>query len=43
MQPLRLGIVGLGLMGQGHAASLLAGKVARCGLTAVCDVDPVRL
>ncbi len=40
---LRLGIVGLGSMGAQHAAALLAGRIPRCRLTAVCDRDPARL
>ncbi len=40
MQDLRLGIIGLGNMGQVHANALTAGKVSRCRLTAVCDPDP---
>jgi len=36
----RLGIVGLGLMGYGHAYSILDGKVPGCELTAVCDINP---
>lgn len=43
MENLRLGIIGLGLMGQAHAAHLLAGKVPRCLLSAVCDADPGKL
>jgi predicted dehydrogenase len=37
MHTLRLGIIGLGNMGQTHANNLLAGKVPRCQLAAVCD------
>ncbi|MFZ4682142.1 MAG: Gfo/Idh/MocA family protein [Terrimicrobiaceae bacterium] len=37
MKELRLGIIGLGNMGRAHAAVILAGKVPRCRLTAVCD------
>ncbi|HEU4680086.1 MAG TPA: Gfo/Idh/MocA family oxidoreductase, partial [Terrimicrobiaceae bacterium] len=40
MQELRLGIIGLGNMGQVHANALTAGKIPRCRLTAVCDPDP---
>ncbi len=43
MKNVRLGIVGVGLMGQGHAAHLLAGKISRAELTAVCDLDPRQL
>ncbi len=37
---LRLGVIGVGRMGGLHARDLLAGKVARASLTAVCDTDP---
>jgi len=37
---LRLGILGLGNMGRVHAASVLAGKIPRCRLTAVFDTRP---
>lgn len=43
MNPVRLGIVGAGLMGQGHARNLLEGKIARCELRALCDPDPRQL
>jgi len=43
MTTLRLGIVGLGNMGQVHARSILAGKVPRVELTAVADAQPARL
>jgi len=39
----RLGIIGVGGMGSYHANYLQAGKVARCSLAAVCDIDPKRL
>lgn len=39
----RLGIIGLGNMGQAHAASILAEKVPNLALTAVADQDPDRL
>ncbi|MDD2710605.1 MAG: Gfo/Idh/MocA family oxidoreductase [Verrucomicrobiae bacterium] len=42
MKSVRLGIIGLG-MGGVHARYLLDGKVNRCELTAVCDMDPNRL
>lgn len=35
MEPVRLGIIGLGNMGAAHIANILAGKVARCQLVAV--------
>jgi predicted dehydrogenase len=34
---LKLGVVGLGAMGSGHARSILGGLVPRCELAAVCD------
>ncbi len=37
MKELRLGIIGLGGMGRVHAAAVVAGKIPRCRLTAVCD------
>ena len=37
---LRLAVVGVGRMGAVHAKDLLAGKVARARLVAVCDTDP---
>jgi len=40
---LRLGIIGVGNMGALHARDLLAGKVARAKLTAVCDSEPQAL
>jgi len=43
MTKLRLGIIGLGTMGQSHARAVLAGQVSRVELTAVADVDPARL
>jgi predicted dehydrogenase len=43
MQDLRLGIIGLGNMGQFHANAIAAGKIAGCRLTAVCDPDERQL
>ena len=40
MQDLRLGVIGLGNMGQVHADSIASGKICRCRLAAVCDPDP---
>ena len=40
MTSVRLGIIGLGTMGQGHAANVLSGRIPRCTLAAVCDTDP---
>jgi len=39
----RLGIIGVGGMGSGHAGEVLGKKVNRCELTAVCDINPVQL
>jgi predicted dehydrogenase len=38
-EEVRLGLVGLGGMGSGHAGSILEGKVPRLRLAAVCDID----
>jgi len=35
----RLGIIGMGLMGSGHARSILDGQVPGCRLTAACDPE----
>lgn len=43
MKKVRLGIIGLGNMGRFHADYLLANKVSRCELTAVCDAFPAAL
>ena len=43
MQPVRLGIIGLGVMGQIHARQVLGGKIPRLRLAAVADSDPARL
>jgi predicted dehydrogenase len=37
MKSVRLGIIGLGNMGLGHADNITSGKVSRCEITAVCD------
>lgn len=39
----RLGIIGMGNMGKHHAEYLLAGKVPRAELTAVCSTSPAKL
>jgi predicted dehydrogenase len=39
----RLGIVGIGNMGNGHAQNILQGKIPRMELGAVCDTDPEKL
>ncbi|HUT37107.1 MAG TPA: Gfo/Idh/MocA family oxidoreductase [Planctomycetota bacterium] len=43
MEPVRIGIVGLGGMGSHHANYLRKGEVPNARLTAVCDVAPARL
>jgi len=43
MNNVRLGLIGLGNIGQHHAAYLSAGKVSRAELTAVCDAVPTKL
>jgi predicted dehydrogenase len=43
MNTVRLGIIGMGNMGRFHADYLLAGKVRRAGLTAVCSTSPAKL
>ncbi len=43
MEQVRLGIIGIGNMGTGHARSLMAGEVPDMALTAVADVNPARL
>jgi predicted dehydrogenase len=40
MNPVRLGIVGLGLMGSNHARSVVEGNVPRAVLAAVSDPNP---
>ena len=42
MASVRLGIIGLGNMGGGHANNVVSGKVSRCELTAVCDRNESR-
>jgi predicted dehydrogenase len=43
MKKVRLGIVGVGNMGSSHAGTLLANKVSRCELAAVCDLVPAKM
>src|ERR1043166_4526275 len=43
MKSVRLGIVGMGNIGKHHAEYLLAGKVARAELVAVCSTSPHKL
>lgn len=42
MDKVRIGVVGLGVMGSAHARHLLSGAVERCELAAVCHRDPAR-
>jgi predicted dehydrogenase len=42
MGNVRIGLVGLGNMGSTHARSILAGKIDRLELAAVCDVNAAR-
>lgn len=42
MDKVRMGVIGVGGMGTGHAQRLLGGQVPRCTLTAVCDIDTSR-
>lgn len=39
----RMGVIGVGGMGAGHARAFQAGRVPRAVLAAVCDADPARL
>ncbi|MBW0000148.1 MAG: Gfo/Idh/MocA family oxidoreductase [Verrucomicrobia bacterium] len=43
MEKVRLGIIGVGAMGEVHAQNILNGKVPRCELAAICDRHPERL
>ena len=43
MNEVRLGIVGVGGMGSCHADSILAGKIQRLRLAAVCDIEPRKM
>lgn len=43
MDRVRLGIIGMGNIGRYHAEYLLAGKVSRCELAAVCSPDTAAL
>ena len=42
MKNVRLAIVGAGIVGAFHVKNLLAGKVDRCELSAICDNDDTR-
>jgi len=43
MDKVRIGIIGVGGMGSGHAGQILQGMVPRMELTAVCDINPERM
>ncbi|NLB60380.1 MAG: Gfo/Idh/MocA family oxidoreductase [Lentisphaerae bacterium] len=43
MKKIRVGVVGVGVMGNSHARQLLEGQIARAELTAVSDSSPQRL
>ena len=43
METVRLGIIGIGNMGSGHANNIKAGKCPEITLTAVADINPARL
>jgi predicted dehydrogenase len=43
MDKVRIGIIGLGNMGRGHAKYLLNGEIPNGELTAICDVNPAQL
>lgn len=43
MEQIRMGIIGIGVMGTRHAEYLFAGEVENAVLTAVCDIKPNRL
>ena len=42
-EPIRLGIIGIGNMGSGHAGNLTAGKCPDIRLAAVADINPDRI
>lgn len=43
MEKIRLGIIGVGNMGSGHLQNVLDGKCPKVEVTAVADIDPVKL
>ncbi|MBQ9142908.1 MAG: Gfo/Idh/MocA family oxidoreductase [Lachnospiraceae bacterium] len=43
MEKIRLGIIGMGNMGNGHFYNVLAGKCPSVEVTAVCDINPDKL
>ena len=42
MDKLRLGVIGFGNMGTGHAGNVMGGRVPEMALGAVCDISPAR-
>lgn len=42
MKQVRMGIVGVGVMGSAHARCISQGEIADAVLTALCDTDPAR-
>lgn len=43
MKKVKLGLIGYGKIGSQHVKQLLQGAVPQCELTAIADIDPVRL
>lgn len=43
MEKIRLGIIGAGNMGSGHLQNVIDGKCPKVEVTAVADIDPVKL
>ena len=43
MQTIRMGIIGIGVMGSRHASCIFAGEIEHMELTAVCDIKQARL
>ena len=43
MEQVRIGVIGIGVMGSRHAEYLFGGEVANAVLTAVCDIRQSRL
>ena len=43
MEKIRLGIIGVGNMGSGHLQNVIDGKCPKVEVTAVADIDPVKL
>ncbi|WP_105616152.1 Gfo/Idh/MocA family protein [Vallitalea okinawensis] len=43
MDKVRIGVIGIGNMGSGHAKNIVAGKVTNGELVAICDIDQDKL